>query len=175
MSKSNQFRVCELISLSVSLIHRYILQDSWNYSSLTKTQCNVIMISRFVWIMPFTYKKYFIKTHRPPIAQIWTRLTTLYGKICRIVRMTFWFPTRTISTTSVHLLGAFNQQIIDKSIDHWRDKLKAVVRLNGGQIEQLFWLSRSFATLLLCSVCVLRTCMHFAIVYQAILWYCDKM
>ena len=31
-----------------------------------------------------------------------------------------------------------DQQIIDKSIDHWRDKLKAVVRLNGGHIEQLF-------------------------------------
>jgi len=31
-----------------------------------------------------------------------------------------------------------DQQIIDKSIDHWRDKLKAVVRLNGGHTEQLF-------------------------------------
>jgi len=31
-----------------------------------------------------------------------------------------------------------NQKIIDKSIDHWRDKLKAVIRLNGGHIEQLF-------------------------------------
>ena len=31
-----------------------------------------------------------------------------------------------------------DQQISDKSIDHWQDKLKAVVRLNGGQIELLF-------------------------------------
>ena len=29
-------------------------------------------------------------------------------------------------------------QIIDKSIDHRCDKLKAVVRLNGGHIKQLF-------------------------------------
>ena len=31
-----------------------------------------------------------------------------------------------------------DQQIIDKSIDHWCDRLKAVVRVNGGHIEQLF-------------------------------------
>ena len=33
--------------------------------------------------------------------------------------------------------GNLDKQIIDKSIDHWPDKLKAVVRLNGGHIEQL--------------------------------------
>ena len=33
---------------------------------------------------------------------------------------------------------SFDQQIINKFIDHWRDKLKAVVRVNGGHIEQLF-------------------------------------
>ena len=32
----------------------------------------------------------------------------------------------------------FDQQIINKSIDRWRDRLKAVVRVNGGHIEQLF-------------------------------------
>ena len=31
-----------------------------------------------------------------------------------------------------------DQQIIDKSTDQWRDRLKAVVRANGGHIEQLF-------------------------------------
>jgi len=36
------------------------------------------------------------------------------------------------------LLGECEQKIIDKSIDHWREKLKAVVRLNGGHIEQFF-------------------------------------
>jgi len=35
------------------------------------------------------------------------------------------------------------QEIIDKS-----DKLKAVVWLNGGHIEQMFWLSGSFAAVL---------------------------
>jgi len=40
MLKSNQFRVRELIFLCVSLIHRYILQDSWNNPFLSKTQCN---------------------------------------------------------------------------------------------------------------------------------------
>ena len=43
-----------------------------------------------------------------------------------------------------------DQQIINKSIDHWRDKLKAVVQLNGGHTEQLFWLSGSFAVMLCC-------------------------
>jgi len=31
-----------------------------------------------------------------------------------------------------------DQQIIDKSIDQWHDRLKAVVQVNGGHIEQLF-------------------------------------
>ena len=34
--------------------------------------------------------------------------------------------------------GSLDQQIINKSIDQWRDKLKAVVRVNDGHIEQLF-------------------------------------
>jgi len=42
-----------------------------------------------------------------------------------------------------------DQQIIDKSIDHWRNKLEAVVRLNDGHIEQLFGLSGSFGAVLL--------------------------
>jgi len=33
---------------------------------------------------------------------------------------------------------SLDQQIVDKATDHWRDKLKAVVRLNGGHIKQLF-------------------------------------
>jgi len=41
-----------------------------------------------------------------------------------------------------------DQQIIDKSIDNWLNKLKAVVRLNGGHIGQLFWLSGSFGKFL---------------------------
>jgi len=41
-----------------------------------------------------------------------------------------------------------DQQIIDKSVDQWRDRLKTVVRVNGGHVEQLFWLSSSFAAVL---------------------------
>ena len=33
---------------------------------------------------------------------------------------------------------SLDQQIINKSIDQWRDRLKAVVQVNGGHIEQLF-------------------------------------
>jgi len=33
---------------------------------------------------------------------------------------------------------SLDQQIINKSIDQWRDRLKTVVRVNGGHIEQLF-------------------------------------
>ena len=47
---------------------------------------------------------------------------------------------------------SLDQQIISKSIDWWSDSLKAVVRMNGGHIEQLLWISGSFAVS--CSVCV---------------------
>jgi len=33
---------------------------------------------------------------------------------------------------------SLDQQIINKSIDQWRDRLKAVVRVNGGHTEQSF-------------------------------------
>jgi len=33
---------------------------------------------------------------------------------------------------------SLDQQITNKSIDQWRDRLKAVVQVNGGHIEQLF-------------------------------------
>jgi len=46
---------------------------------------------------------------------------------------------------------SLDQQIIDKSTDHWRDKLKAVFRLNGGHIEQLFWLCVAAFLSKLCS------------------------
>ena len=35
---------------------------------------------------------------------------------------------------------SLDQQIINKPIDKWRDRLKAVVWVNGGHIEQLFWI-----------------------------------
>jgi len=65
---------------------------------------------------------------------------------------------------------------LDQSIDQWHDRLKAVVQVNGGQSKQLFWLSGSFAfaAMLLCIVCILRTCMYSTIVYRLLLYYCDR-
>jgi len=45
-----------------------------------------------------------------------------------------------------------DQQIIDKSTDHWHDIPKAAVRVNGGHVEQLFIVSCSFAAVLCCVV-----------------------
>ena len=53
--------------------------------------------------------------------------------------------------------------LLDKSVDQWRDRLKAVVRVNGGHIEQTIWFICCSA--LLCIVCILRTRVRFAIVY----------
>jgi len=44
MLKINQFWACELILLSVSIIHRYILQDSWNCPIPTKTQYIITVV-----------------------------------------------------------------------------------------------------------------------------------
>ena len=55
-----------------------------------------------------------------------------------------------------------DQQIIDKFIDQWRDRLKAVVWVNGGHTEQLFWLSGLFAAVLCCVAyaCFLPLCIE---------------
>ena len=39
---------------------------------------------------------------------------------------------------------SLDQRLINKSTDQWRDRLKAVVPVNGGHTEQLFWISCSF-------------------------------
>jgi len=66
-----------------------------------------------------------------------------------------------------------DQQIIDKSVGHRRDKLKAVV--NCWLDEQFFIDYGSyFCRTVLCSVCVLRTRVRFVIVHRALPWYCDK-
>ena len=54
---------------------------------------------------------------------------------------------------------SLDQQPINKSIDQLRDRLKAVVQVNGGHIEQLFWISSSFLSRsVMCIVCVLNMC-----------------
>ena len=39
---------------------------------------------------------------------------------------------------------SLDQRLINKSTDQWHDRLKAVVPVNGGRTEQLFWISCSF-------------------------------
>ena len=76
----------------------------------------------------------------------------LSGELCSRACLAFQFPTWSILKTGVRTCWeSLDQQIINKSIDHWRDRLKAVVRVNGGHIEQLFWI-RYLLNLLLCSV-----------------------
>ena len=89
----------------------------------------------------------------PPKARTWTWLTTLHWGLCSREHIALRFPAWKISNTECAPAG-----IIDKPIDYWRDKLKAVVWLNGEHTEQLFWLSGSFVAVLLCSVCILTTC-----------------
>jgi len=61
----------------------------------------------------------------------------VYEGLCSTVCISLRFPARTISKTET-CWENLNQKNIDKSIDHWRDKLKAVIRLTGGHTEQLF-------------------------------------
>ena len=162
MSKSNQFRVCELISLFISLMHRYILQVSWNYPTLTKhSVCYNDANCLHILCRSYTKKTGLFKYIEPSVwlstARTWTRLNTLHGGLCSRTCIALWFPAWTISMTKVRTCWEnFDQQIIDKSIDHWRDKLKAVVRLNDGHIEQLFWLSGSF-TVMFCYVAYMHS------------------
>jgi len=61
MSSGSQFRVCEQILLPVSLIYRYILQDSWNYPSLTKTQCIFMTHIVYMYYAVHIRRKCFVK------------------------------------------------------------------------------------------------------------------
>jgi len=187
MSKSNQFRVCELILLSVPLVHRYILHDSWNYPRRAKAQCILITHIVHTYYAVHIRRKMFRENLSnwtvcvaPNIARTWTCSVWLpcimRGSAAEHVYVSHsdFQPGRS-QRQSAHQLGESRPKIIDK-VDHWRVKLKAVVWLNGGHIKQLFWLLFICCRSLLCSVCLLRTFVHLAIVYRAlrIRWYCDK-
>jgi len=109
----------------------------------------VIMMQFFTHTMPFTHDdKGFVKIYRTvymvpnsldlnPVDTV----ITLYmkeglrsGACIALLISSLGDPKDRVRTCCEKL----NQQIINKSIDHWRDKLKAVVRLNGGHIEHLF-------------------------------------
>jgi len=69
-----------------------------------------------------------------PTARTSTRFTTLYGGLCSRACIAFRFEIWTVRTCWENIV----QQIINKSVDRWHDRLKAVVRVNAGHIEQLF-------------------------------------
>jgi len=62
----------------------------------------------------------------------------LSGELCSRACIAFQFPTWTILKTVRTCWESLDQQIINKSIDQWSDRLKAVVRVYGGHIEQLY-------------------------------------
>jgi len=55
----------------------------------------------------------------------------LWIELCSRACIAFQFPTWTISRTECAPAGSLDQQIINKSIYQWRDRLKAVLRVNG--------------------------------------------
>ena len=78
----------------------------------------------------------------------------LSGELCSRAGIAFQFSTWTILKTECAPAGRVltnRLSTFNKSIDQWRDRLKAVVWVNGGHIEQLFWI-RYLLNLLSCSV-----------------------
>jgi len=131
--------------------------------------------------MPFIFEeKCFVKIHWSicvaPNSPDWTRLTTLHGgSAAQHVRYRTLISSMDDLNDKVRTCWEnLDQQIIDKSIDQWRDKLKAMVWLNDGHIEQLFWLSGSF-TVVFCYVAYMRSeyirafC-HCALSVTMVLW-----
>jgi len=85
--------------------------------------------------MPFTYEeKCFVKIHRTicmaPNSPDLSLVDYAVYKGSAADHITFRFPAWAISETECAPAGTMltnSLQIIDKSIDHWRDKLKAVI------------------------------------------------
>jgi len=87
--------------------------------------------------MQFIYEeKRFIKNFRqpsvwPPITQTWARLTTLYRLWMALQLSVYRIPISNLEDLrdKVHTCWEnLDQQIIDKSIADWRDRLKAVFK-----------------------------------------------
>jgi len=96
--------------------------------------------------MPFTYEeKCFVKIHRticisvnsPDLNPVELDYAVSLQQSMYRTRFSTWTISKTVCAPAVRIL-ILDQEIIYKSIDHWRDKLKDVVLLNGGHIEQLF-------------------------------------
>ena len=160
MLKSNQFWVCELIFVCIFYTYTRFVK----LPSLTKH--NVCYdYADYLHVLCHSHIKTFIepsvRPKQPRLEPGWLLC------IWRALQQSMYhiqFITWTMSRLSAHLSENVYQQIIDKSIEHWRDKLKVVVRLNDGHTDYL-------VHLLSCSYVAF---MRFAIVYWALRWYCDK-
>jgi len=119
-------------------------------------------------------KKWFIKILRQPSVVVSqqrrlepSRIRCMEGSVAERV-------SHSDFQLGLHIcLENLDQQIINKwykYIEHWRVRLEAMDRVKSGHTEQLFWLTGSFSTVLLCGVCVLRTRVYFAIVNPTLPW-----
>jgi len=147
-----------------------------NKNTMLRLQWRNVLFTR---TMTFTYEC-FIKILKqpsvwPPTAQTRTRLTTLYEGLCSRACIADFQPGRS-QRQSGHLLGKSWQT------DHRQIYCSLVWRTEccGSSEWWTYWtvdLTITFISCraLLCSVCVPRTCVNFAIiVYQALPGYCDK-
>ena len=114
--------------------------------------------------------------HRPQTAWIWTRLTALYGGFGvsaaeRVSHFDFQFGRS--QGHSAHLLGE------PWPTDHRHLLISGVTDWSEGCASNELWIRWTVCFLimlficshgLLCNICILRTCIRFAIVYWASLW-----
>jgi len=99
--------------------------------------------------MPFTYEKWFVKIHRTvcvaPDNPSMNRVDySVYEGLCSAPISSLGDLENRVRTCWENLV----QQIMDISIDYWRDKLKSVVWLIDWHIKQLFWQCYLFAAVL---------------------------
>ena len=98
----------------------------------------VIMTQIFTRTMPFTHEdKGFIEIYRPdciaPNSADLSSVDYADDELCSSACITFRFLAYTISRTECAPAGRnVHQQITEKSVGHWRDKL------NGGYIDSSF-------------------------------------
>jgi len=57
-----------------------------------------------------------------------------YSKMCTEFRSWVWRISKSVRTH----WASVDQQLINKAIDPWRQRMKTIVKVHGGHIEQLF-------------------------------------
>jgi len=130
--------------------------------------------------MPFTRRKMFCENssnrlYGPQQSRLETGLRYIWGAMQPNMHRT---PISSLDDLKDRVRTCWenlDQQIIDKSIDHWSWQTEGcgLTELwSHWTVVLTIWFICCRA--LLCSVCVLITFMRFAIVYRASRWYCDK-